>query len=89
MKTVLIETPGNSATEWGVSFGSANPLPSEYVACKSRDDAVRLCETMDRMLSLLAERFECSIYEEQVLPAIQDAWQPNRALVAELTAHMR
>ncbi len=30
------------AEEWGVSFSGSNPEPNDYVACKSKDDALKL-----------------------------------------------
>lgn len=37
----LIETH-DGCEEWGVSFSGSNPEPNDYVACKSKDDALKL-----------------------------------------------
>ena len=42
METLLIESHESDGVEWGISFTTPNPEPEEYVACKTRDDALRL-----------------------------------------------
>ena len=51
MNTVLIFSEG----EWGVSFTGSNPEPDDYVACKSYEDAVRLCTILERRTKRIAE----------------------------------
>jgi hypothetical protein len=40
--SLIIETPTEYGTEWGVSFTSHNPEPYDYVECATYKDAERL-----------------------------------------------
>jgi hypothetical protein len=40
--SLIIETPNEDGTEWGVSFTSPNPEPNDYIGCLSYEDADRL-----------------------------------------------
>ena len=46
---LIIETHYDSGVEWGVSFTTHDPLPQDYVACKSYSDAERLITALDTL----------------------------------------
>ena len=39
---ILIETQDANGCEWGVSRTSSNPEPQDYIACKTKEDALRM-----------------------------------------------
>ncbi len=42
MNAIVIESHDNDGVKWGVSVGSHNPEPYEYIECGGRDEAFAL-----------------------------------------------
>lgn len=48
MTYILIESIEADGTEWGIGRNSPNPELEDYVACKTKADAVKLLEWLNR-----------------------------------------
>lgn len=49
MVTILIETPTDTGTEWGVSITDHNPKAKDYVACLTRESADKLQQILSNL----------------------------------------
>jgi len=73
---MLLESVEANGIEWGVSFNGPNPHAEDYIACNSKDDALRLFDKLSAApVSALPHQREGSIGDDkQFLDLMERRW---------------